>query len=339
MSEPLIGERYVRNLDIRGWDQRRLRAASAIVVGVGGLGTEVARLLAQAGVGSLVLCDPDKVEMSNLSRGSLFTPGHVGMHKVAAAGRALRILTTETDIDERAEDFRYGIGLGELRTASLVLSCLDSMTDRVALSSRCLFAGTRLGLLDAGLHPWGGEVRHYAPGGPCYACGCSPADRSVPAWHLACGRPEEMGASAPVTALVASWQAACAVRLLIDEKPGRQDIIRIDALDGSSRRILQPPDPDPDCPCHRPIDYSYVTPTTLTRQSTVAELLALASHGERVMSWNPIDRKDPLSPLVLQAAAPGARLGELGIPPAEILPVVRVLPVAHVRYFKLGGSW
>jgi adenylyltransferase/sulfurtransferase len=319
-------------------DYSRLPAASVIVVGVGGLGTETARQLAQAGIGRLVLCDPDQVEMSNLSRGALFTPEQVGMDKVAAAEQTLRTLAPGTTVDARAEDFRYGIGLRELRAADLVLSCLDSATDRIALSSRCLLSGTRLGLLDAGLHPWGGEVRHYPPDGSCYACGCSPADRSAMAWHTACGRTEEMGASAPVTALVASWQASCAVRLLIEEEPGRQDIIRIDALAGESRRV-KPRDPDPACPCHRQIEARYVVTTTLTRQSTVAELLALASREERVLSWNPIDRKDPLSPMVLHAAAPGARLGELGIPDAELLPAVRVRPMPHVRYFALGGSW
>jgi molybdopterin/thiamine biosynthesis adenylyltransferase len=310
----------------------QLRDSSVIVVGVGGLGTEVARLLAQAGVGRLVLCDPDVVESSNLSRGALYGPEHVGMPKVAAAGQALHALAPQTVVDARQDDFRYGVGLGELRTAGLVVSCLDSVTDRIVLSSRCMFSGNPRGMLDAGLHPWGGEVRHYTPAGPCYACGCRPADRSLPAWHVTCRLPEEMGASGPVTTLVASWQAVCAVRLL-SEEPVPDSIFRIEAPTGQSRLVLHPRDPD--CLCHQTIPPRDITMTPLTHRSRVAELLALAGDGEHVLSWNPVDRGDPLSPLTLRAATPEAQLQDLGIPPAEILPVVRVRPVRHVRYLAL----
>ena len=57
---------------IPGWDQRRLAAATVVVIGVGALGNEVAKNLALAGIGRLVLCDPDVVSVSNLSRTVLF---------------------------------------------------------------------------------------------------------------------------------------------------------------------------------------------------------------------------------------------------------------------------
>jgi molybdopterin/thiamine biosynthesis adenylyltransferase len=329
-------QHHIRTTPIRTVDPAKpLRRASVIVVGVGGLGTEVARLLAQAGVGRLVLCDPDTVERSNLSRGALYSPGQVGMKKVAAAEQALRTLVPGVEIDARADDFRYGIGLGELRAADLVLSCLDNVADRIALSGRCMFSGNQQGLLDAGVHPWGGEVRHFTPEGFCYACGCAPADRPTLTWHVDCGRTEEMGGSAPITALVASWQASCAERLISGE-PVPDGIVRIDAPSCLSRLVLQPRDPD--CLCHQTIDERYITATPLTRQSTVADVLAFAADGERVLSWNPIDRADPLSSMALWAADPRAQLRDLGIPAAEILPVLRVRPVRHVRYLALQGA-
>ena len=336
MSSEAADGRYVRNVPVPGWNPLRLAEASVIIVGVGGLGTEVARQLAQAGVGRLVLCDPDKVEMSNLDRGALFTieQARVGTKKVDAAKQALEALAPGAVVDSRADDFRYAIGLGELRAADLVLSCLDSVSDRIALSSRCIFSGTRLGLLDAGLHPWGGEVRHYAPDGPCYACGCSPADRALIAWHMTCGPSSEMGASAPITALVASWQASDAVRLLAEDHPPTLEILRIDAKAGQSRRI-QLPSRDENCPCHATIEFQRVTATKLSTQLTVDDVLAFAGNEERVLSWNPIDRKDRWSPVTLRAADPQARLEELGIPAGEILPVVRVRPIKDVRYLAL----
>ncbi|MDG6101417.1 ThiF family adenylyltransferase [Dactylosporangium aurantiacum] len=315
--------------------EKHLAAATVVVVGVGGLGTEVARLLAQAGVGRMILCDPDTVEASNLSRGALFLPAHVGLPKVDAAAQVLRELAPGMEVEVRADDFRYGVGLGELRAADLVLSCLDSIADRIALSSRCIFSGSPRGLLDAGLHPWGGEVRHYSSDGSCYVCGCSPVDRSMPAWHVACGFPPVLGAPAPVVTLVASWQAMFAVRLLFDE-PLPEGIVTVDAAAGLSRPVLQ--DRAEDCPCHEVIDHRYIATTDLTVDSTVEEVLALTTAGERVQSWNPVDRQDALSPLHLDAAGPQRRLRELGIPPAEFLPVLRARPSQHVRYLALRGA-
>lgn len=323
---------FAAQVGIPPWADGRLEDATVIIVGVGGLGSLVAVQLAQSGVGRLVLCDPDVVEKSNLNRGALFTRKDADLNKAEVAKQALGAITPDTDVDARPDDFRYAIGMGELRRVDLVVSCLDSVADRIALSSRCMLSGNPRGLLDAGLHPWGGEVRHYRPGGPCYACGCIPFERALPASHQACGLPGPAGASAPVTAAVAALQATYALRLLFDESLP-EETLRFDAETGDTRRF--PPRRDPDCPCHDVIDRNYITLTTLTNQSTLAQLMALAGDGEHVQAWYPTNRGDPLSPLALRTADPQAQLRELGIPPAEIIPVVRVRPQHHVRYLAL----
>ena len=71
-------DRYARQRLIPQWDQRRLAEATAVIAGVGAVGNEVAKNLALLGVGRLVLCDPDIVARSNLSRTVLFCDGDVG---------------------------------------------------------------------------------------------------------------------------------------------------------------------------------------------------------------------------------------------------------------------
>ncbi|WP_261567254.1 HesA/MoeB/ThiF family protein [Frankia gtarii] len=88
------GERYARHERIAGWDQRILAASTAVVVGVGALGNEVAKNLALAGVGRLVLCDPDTVSVSNLSRTVLLADSDVGRPNVSAAAAAASIAST-----------------------------------------------------------------------------------------------------------------------------------------------------------------------------------------------------------------------------------------------------
>lgn len=86
-------ERYSRHLIIPEFNitgQRKLKAASVLVVGTGGLGAPLLSYLVAAGVGTIGLVDFDVVEDSNLQRQVLFTTEDVGRPKVEAAAERLR---------------------------------------------------------------------------------------------------------------------------------------------------------------------------------------------------------------------------------------------------------
>ena len=85
-------ERYARHLVLRevgGPGQQKLRAAKVLIVGAGGLGAPAALYLAAAGVGTIGLVDPDRVDRSNLQRQVLYTEADLGQPKVQAAARHL----------------------------------------------------------------------------------------------------------------------------------------------------------------------------------------------------------------------------------------------------------
>src|SRR5262245_7845693 len=67
-----------------------LRDARALIIGVGGLGSPAAQALAAAGIGTLGLIDPDRVELSNLHRQPLYGDADLGRPKVDAAAARLR---------------------------------------------------------------------------------------------------------------------------------------------------------------------------------------------------------------------------------------------------------
>jgi adenylyltransferase/sulfurtransferase len=94
-------ERYSRQImvpDLGGKGQIRLRQARVLVIGAGGLGSPAAFYLAAAGIGSLGLVDPDRVELSNLQRQILHTTADIGRQKVESAKAKLAQLNPEVEI-------------------------------------------------------------------------------------------------------------------------------------------------------------------------------------------------------------------------------------------------
>ena len=90
--------RYSRHilLDELGIEgQARIRAATALVIGAGGLGSPAALYLASAGIGRIVIADHDRVDLTNLQRQILHTTARVGQPKVASARAALADINPE----------------------------------------------------------------------------------------------------------------------------------------------------------------------------------------------------------------------------------------------------
>lgn len=330
-----MNERYARHLLIPGWDQARLAHAQVVVVGIGALGSEVARQLGQAGVGNLILCDGDTLEESNLSRGALFTPADIGRPKVSAVAAGLRVLCPDTVVDSRHNWLVSGVGLAELRDATLVISCLDSRSARIQLAMRCGLAG--VGLLDGGTHPWGGEIRLYLAGDSCYGCGLTDNERAVRDDRLSCARGHAVafGASAAVSAMLASWLAVDALRIIFG-LPVRPGILRVDAANGDTHRLPHPRDPD--CPLHERIPAEAVRRSLLTCDATVAELNAQLRPDEAALGWTEFSGSNRLLSVRLADATSATKLRDLGVAPREIIRVVARRIVRADRYIELAAT-
>ena len=86
-------ERYARQIILRGVGgpgQQKLKAARAVVVGAGGLGSPALQYLAAAGVGEIAVIDDDVVSLSNLHRQILHGTPDLDRLKVDSAADALR---------------------------------------------------------------------------------------------------------------------------------------------------------------------------------------------------------------------------------------------------------
>lgn len=95
-------ERYSRQLSYRELGkagQKKLKKASVLVVGAGGLGSSISLYLTAAGVGKLRLVELDRLELSNLNRQILYEEGDVGEKKVKLAKERLSKLNSEVEIE------------------------------------------------------------------------------------------------------------------------------------------------------------------------------------------------------------------------------------------------
>ena len=119
----------------------RLLSARILVAGCGGLGGHVAELLARMGAGTLVLCDPDRFEESNLNRQHFCTERTLGRLKAEACREGLLELASYMHVEVHADALDESNLPGLLEGADAVMDCLDSVARKKMLEHEAEKAG------------------------------------------------------------------------------------------------------------------------------------------------------------------------------------------------------
>ena len=103
-------ERYSRQIilkDIGVLGQKKIINSKVLIVGIGGLGSPVADLLARSGVGYIGAIDHDKIDISNLQRQILYTSKDIGKYKVDIFKRRIKLINRDVNVEifrEKASD-------------------------------------------------------------------------------------------------------------------------------------------------------------------------------------------------------------------------------------------
>jgi molybdopterin/thiamine biosynthesis adenylyltransferase len=225
LSESEI-DRYSRQLVLSEWSgqtQERLKAATAIVIGAGALGSPAATYLACAGVGRIGVVDGDWVELSNLQRQPLHYAPDVQTQKAESAAQKLGVLNTEITVEPYPVEVDADNAAAIVMGADVVLDCTDSFETRYLINDAC--CAERIPLVEAGALAFGGMVFAIRPGQTaCYRC----AFPTAPADAQKCS---DLGMLGAVAGMVGSLQALEALKLLtgIGEPPGDR-ILQFDGL-------------------------------------------------------------------------------------------------------------
>ncbi|MGD9165038.1 MAG: molybdopterin-synthase adenylyltransferase MoeB, partial [Chromatiales bacterium] len=217
--------------------QERLAAARALIIGLGGLGSPVAMYLAAAGVGTLVLVDFDRVDLTNLQRQVIHTTPRIGTPKVDSARQTLQALNPETrilTIDQALE----GEALSEqVAQADVVIDGSDNFTTRFAVNASC--RARRTPLVSGAAIRMEGQVSVFTgqPGTPCYHC-LYPEEGQL---DESCSA---NGVLAPLVGVIGSIQAIEAIKLLSGAgEPLVGRLLLFDALQMEWRSVKLKADP------------------------------------------------------------------------------------------------
>ncbi len=164
--------RYSRHLilpNVGMEGQRKLKAASVLCVGTGGLGSPLALYLAAAGVGRIGLVDFDVVDESNLQRQIIHGTSWVGKSKVASAKAAIAELNPNVQVDAHEVPLTSENALGIVEPYDIVVDGTDNFPTRYLVNDACVLLGKPNVYGSIFRFEGQASVFHYQ-GGPCYRC-------------------------------------------------------------------------------------------------------------------------------------------------------------------------
>lgn len=169
---PAETARYARHLvlpEVGRAGQERLKAARALLVGAGGLGSPAALYLAAAGVGTLGVVDPDVVDATNLQRQVLHRTSDLDRLKVDSAKQALSDLNPHVHVEAYPQKLASDNAMGIVAEYDVVLDGSDNFPARYLVNDACVLSGKPN--VYGAVHRWEGQLAVFGTkDGPCYRC-------------------------------------------------------------------------------------------------------------------------------------------------------------------------
>ncbi len=234
--------RYSRHLimpEVGMAGQEKLKAASILLIGAGGLGSPLAMYLAAAGVGKLGIVDFDVVDHSNLHRQVIHATANVGIPKVESAKKRIAEINPNVEVVAYMHPINRDNVLGILKDYDMVIDGTDNFPTRYLVNDAAVMLGKAN--IYGSIFRFDGQVTVFDPkrGGPCYRC--LYPEPPPPGMVPSCA---EGGVLGVLPGTVGLLQATEAVKLIIGNgKPLIGRLLLFNALDMSFRELKVRKDP------------------------------------------------------------------------------------------------
>lgn len=261
MSDRYVRQRVLPEVGMEG--QRRLAAASVLVIGAGGLGCAALPYLCAAGVGRLLILDPDRVDESNLHRQPLFRMSDLGAPKAAVAAQSMRQLNPQIAIECGIERLTPANAAAWVTRADLVVDAADSLALTYIVSDECLRRGTPLVSASVlGLSGYAGVF-----------CGGAPSYRAVfPQMPRQAGSCAQSGVLGTAVGVMGTLQAHLTLAVLLELSPTvLGQLVSVDFRTLRFSGFSFAAAPEPDGPALR-----FIAPEEVTGRDVVVDLRSLA---------------------------------------------------------------
>lgn len=223
-----MAERYARHFvlkEIGASGQEKLLQSKVLVIGAGGLGSAALMYLASAGVGTIGICDFDKVSLSNLQRQVIHGTGEVGEDKTNSAKKFIEQINPDVNVIIHNERMTVDNIQGVISPYDFILDCTDRFETKFLINDACVLS--KKPYSHAGVVRFEGQIMTYVPDkGPCLRCllGGVPPEKDT----AYCSTVGVLGAAVGV---MGSLQATEAVKYILgigDLLVGR--VLRFDGL-------------------------------------------------------------------------------------------------------------
>lgn len=267
--------------------QVRLKAARVLVVGAGGLGCAAIPYLAAAGVGTLGICDFDRVEATNLHRQVLFGARDVGKPKATLAARFAQRLNPFITVCAHGERLTAESAPGIFQHYDLVLDCTDNFATKFLLNDTAVAMSKPL--VQASIYQFEGQIHLYDPAkqGGCLRCLWpeTPADGCV-------GSCAEAGVLGVVPGVFGTLQAAEAIKFLLGlGEPLSDAVVLLDLRTLATTRLCRAANP------HCPVCGDGAPPTEVD--------LDPFAPGRDLSGWTIVDLREDHEPRPVVALGSG----------------------------------
>ncbi|MDC0943162.1 HesA/MoeB/ThiF family protein [Pelagibacteraceae bacterium] len=218
--------------------QKKIKNSKVLIIGIGGLGCPLLTYLVSAGVVNIGIVDDDKVELSNLSRQTLFNLSDIGRFKVTQAKIKINKIYKNIKIKIFKEKLQKKNVKKIFKDYDIICDGSDNFETRYLINDEC--KKNKKILISAAISKFDGHLFkfNFKKKGPCFRCFMP----IKPYKENDCG---SEGIFVPVAGILGSLQANEVLKTILELKDDLDnDIIIFDALKASLRKVKIIVNPD-----------------------------------------------------------------------------------------------
>jgi molybdopterin/thiamine biosynthesis adenylyltransferase len=226
----------LKNIGIAG--QKKILNAKVLIIGIGGLGCPLLTYLAASGVGTIGIADPDKIEISNLNRQTLFTANDIGKYKVDQAKYNIKRINNKIRIKMYKKKITSKNIKSIIRNFDIICDGTDNFETRYLVNDEC--KKMKKILISAAISKFDGHLYkfNFKKKTSCYRCFMP----DMPVLERNC---ETDGIFSPVAGILGSLQANEVLKTIIGLNNGLDNQMMVfDSIKINLRKIKLSFDPE-----------------------------------------------------------------------------------------------